>query len=624
MSLLRNIQRGFSFLWRMLDGGRRIFINLLFLALVIFIVVGLFTEGKKLEDKTVLILDLRGNVVEQESIGARQLLMLEAQGEKKYYTQLRDVINVLDAAAKDPKISSMVLLLDEMQNAGLPMLREIAQGLDYFKANNKKIIAWGSRFNQRQYFLASHADEIYLHPMGMVALEGFGGYKNYYHDALEKLGITVNIMRVGTFKSFVEPFIANGPSSAALEAEAFLYGDLWATYTKDVEHARKLDTGSIMRTINDLPVQIKSVNGDLAKLALNNKFVDGLKTRDELRELMLRYGVKDEQIKSFRQISYEEYLARQKPVISARNVPGGDAIGVIIAEGEISEGIEPAGSVGGISTANLIRKAREDDQIKAVVLRINSPGGSAFGSELIRRELEVTRQAGKPVVVSMGDVAASGGYWISMSADEVFADAATVTGSIGVFALLPTVDKAMDKIGVHTGGTTTTWLRGGYDPTRPIDPRFAELVQQGVNHIYTEFIDKAAVARKSTPEKINEVAQGRVWTGRQAKERGLVDTLGGYNDAIKSAAVRAKLAEGYAVNYIEADPTGLDKFFKIFDISLNKILAEQLQLNAVSVGIPPVATREILKDMSWLADITDRNQAFSVVTHCMCSASGIR
>jgi protease-4 len=252
-------------------------------------------------------------------------------------------------------------------------------------------------------------------------------------------------------------------------------------------------------------------------------------------------------------------------------------------------------------------------------LRINSPGGSAFGSELIRRELEVTRQAGKPVVVSMGDVAASGGYWMSMSADEVFADAATVTGSIGVFALLPTADKAMEKIGVHSGGTTTTWLRGGYDPTRPIDPRFAELIQQGVNHIYDQFISKAAIARNSTPEKINEVAQGRVWTGLQAKERGLVDTLGSYTDAIKSAAVRAKLTEHYAVTYIEAEPTGLDRFFKMLDVSLISNLAEQFQLNVLP-GIPPEATQEIVNDMRWLADMTDRNQAFSVVTHCMCGA----
>jgi len=616
MSLLQTIQRGFNFLWRMLDGSRRIFVNLLFLALIIFILVGLFSGGKKLADKTVLILDLRGNVVEQETIGARQLLMLEAQGEKKYYTQLRDVINVIEAAANDPKIASMVLLLDDMQNAGLPMLREIALSLDNFKASNKKIIAWGSRFNQRQYFLASHADEIYLHPMGMVALEGFGGYKNYYHDALDKLGVTVNVMKVGTFKSFVEPFIANGPSQAALDAEAFLYNGLWATYTNEVEDARKLDAGSIMHMINNLPSQIKNVKGDLATLALNNKFVDGLKTRDELRELMLERGVKDEQTKSFRQINYEDYLAYQTP--SAEY--GVDAVGMIVAEGDISDGIAPPGSIGGISTSNLIRKAREDERIKAVVLRINSPGGSAFASELIRRELEITRQAGKPVVVSMGDVAASGGYWISMSADEVFADATTVTGSIGVFALLPTVDKAMNKIGVHTGGTTTTWLRGGYDPTRPIDPRFAELIQQGVNHIYAEFIDKAAVARKTTSGKINEVAQGRVWTGQQAKERGLVDTLGGYKDAIKSAAARAKLSGNYAVNYIEAEPTGLEKLLKIVDLSVSKIAAGQFHSNAMSVGVSPAATQGMLADIRWLADMTDRNRTFSVVTHCMCTA----
>jgi len=616
MALLRIIQRTFSFLWRVIDGGRRIFVNLLFLALISFFLIVLFSGGKKLEDNTVLILDLRGNVVEQETIGARQLLMLEAQGEKKYYTQLRDVINVLDAAAKDPKIASIMLLLDDMQNAGLPMLREIAVGLEKFKASNKKIVAWGSRFNQRQYFLASHADEIYLHPMGMVALEGLGGYKNYYHDALNKLGITVNVMKVGTFKSFVEPFIANGPSHAALDAEAFLYNGLWTTYTDDVENARKLDVGSIMHTINDLPNQIKIVKGDLATLALNNKFVDGLKTRDELRELMLQRGVKDEQTKSFRQINYEDYLARQMPVVQY----GGDAVGVIIAEGDISDGVAPAGSIGGISTSNLIRKAREDDRIKAVVLRINSPGGSAFSSELIRRELEITRQAGKPVVVSMGNVAASGGYWISMSADEVFADAATVTGSIGVFALLPTLDKAMDKIGVHTGGTTTTWLRGGYNPTRPIDPRFAELIQQGVNHIYAEFIDKAAAARKSTPEKINEVAQGRVWTGQQAKERGLIDTLGGYTDAIKSAAARAKLSGTYTVNYIEAEPTGLDKLFKMIDLSVSGIVTKQLHSIGMPVGVPPAATKEMLNDMRWLVDMTDHNQTFSVVTHCMCNA----
>ncbi len=616
MALLRFARRSFSLLWRLLDGGRRLAVNLLFLALIIFIGVSIFGGGiKKLGDKTALILDLRGNVVEQQTGSARELLMSEAEGERKDYTQLRDVITVLEAAAKDPKISSIVLLLDDMQNAGLPMLREIAIHLDHAKASGKHIVAWGSGYNQKQYYLAAHADEIYLHPMGLVGMEGFGGYRNYYRDALDKLGITVNLMRVGTYKSFAEPFIANGPSDAASEAESTLYNGLWSTYMKDVEQARKLAAGSITRSIDALPDQVKEVKGDFAQLALKNKFVDGVKTRDELRQLMFTYSARDEQTRSFRQINYEDYLARIKPVIN----PYGNAVGVIVAEGEVSDGIAPPGAIGGLSTANLIRKAREDEQIKAVVLRINSPGGSAFGSELIRRELEITRSAGKPVVVSMGDVAASGGYWMSMSADEVFADPATVTGSIGVFALLPTAEKAMDKIGVHSAGTTTTWLRGGYDPTRAIDPRFAELVQQSVNHIYADFTTRAAAARKTTPEKIDAVAQGRVWTGQQAKERGLVDTLGSYSDAIKSAADRAKIADSYTVSYVETEPTGIDRFFRFFDTSsLAQTLAQRFNIALLPTGIPPQAVKDMTHDMRWLSDMTDRNKSFSVVTHCMC------
>ena len=620
MFLIRFAQRSFSFLWRMLDSGRRIFMNLLFLALFLVVLFSLFGDGnRRLDDKTALILDLRGNLVEQQSSSARELVMLEAQGNRKDYSQLRDVIAVLDGAAKDPKITSVVLMLDELQNAGLPMLHEIATALDHVRASGKHVVAWGSAYNQKQYFLAAHADEVFLHPMGMVELEGFGGYKNYYRDALDKVGITVNLMRVGTYKSFAEPYIANGPSSAASEAEAFLYNDLWSSYTRDVEHARKLEAGSIMRGIDALPEDVKKVQGDLAKLALNSKLVDGLKTRDELRQLMLSYGARDDQTNSFRQINYEDYLARLKP----NQNTSGNAVGVVVAEGEVSDGIAPPGAIGGLSTANLIRKAREDAQIKAVVLRIDSPGGSAFGSELIRREVEITRKAGKPVVVSMGNVAASGGYWMSMSADEVIADATTVTGSIGVFALLPTADKALDKIGVHSAGTTTTWLRGGYDPTRPIDPRFAELVQQSVNHIYSDFIGKAAAARHAAPDKIDAVAQGRVWTGQQAKERGLVDTLGSFSDAVKSAANRAKIAGSYTVDYVEVEPTGIDRFLRLFDTSLEqtmvRYLSKYISQTPLSAGLPPTAVREMASDMRWLSDMTDHNKAFSVVTHCMCN-----
>lgn len=612
-SPLRTIRTGFGFMWRMLDAGRRFILNLLFLLVLILLAIAIFGGGaKRLGDKTALVLDLKGQLVEQRAGNARDLLFDGVAGERQKDTQLRDVLTVLDAAAKDPKIGSLVLVLDDFQVAGLASLREVAAALDRFKATGKPVIAWGSSYNQRQYFLAAHANEVYLHPMGLVMIDGFGGHRNYYHDALDKLGVTVNVMRVGTYKSFAEPFIANGPSPAATEAETFLYGAMWKTYTDGVESARKLPAGSLMRVIDNLPELLTAAGGDVGKLALSSKLVDGLKTRDELRKLMMQRGTLDDEKKSFRQVSFDDYLAMQRPKMF------GDAVGVVIASGEISDGNAPAGKIGGLSTANLIRKAREDDQIKALVLRVDSPGGSAFGSELIRRELELTRQAGKPVVVSMGDVAASGGYWISMSADEVIADEATVTGSIGVFAILPTADKVADKLGIHTGGVTTTWLRGAINPLRPLDPRFGQLVQTAVEHIYSDFTTKAALARKTTPEKIDAVAQGRVWTGQQAKERGLIDTIGSYEDALKSAATRAKLKPGYRIAYLERDMSKFDRIVNMLGGSTAQLLSDHFKLSLLPASMPAETAKDMANDLSWLAELRDGQKPFVALTHCLC------
>ncbi|MFI4939734.1 MAG: signal peptide peptidase SppA [Burkholderiales bacterium] len=606
-------RRWFGIFWRLLDASRRIVLNLLFLLFIVFLVVLFAGSGlKPLGSKTALLLDLKGSLVEQFEGGMRQTVLSQVRASARESVQLRDILQVLDAAAKDPKIGSAVLLLDDFKGAGMPMLREVADALERFKASGKPVIAWGSHYDQRQYFLAVHANEVLLHPMGMVELEGFGGYRNYYRDALDKLGITVNLMRVGTYKSFAEPFIANAPSPAAVEAESYLYNGMWNNYTDTVEKARKLDAGSLMRSIDNLPQLLAAAHGDLAQLALSDKLVDGLKTRDELRQMMIARGAKDEQTKSFRQISFDEYLAKQIPHLSR------DAIGVVIASGDISDDTAPPGSIGGLSTANLIRAAREDEHVKAIVLRIDSPGGSAFGAELIRRELELTRNAGKPVVVSMGDVAASGGYWISMAADEVIADPATITGSIGVFALLPTAEKAMDKIGVHSAGVTTTWLRDAYDPLRPLDPRFRDVIQASIDHIYADFTAKAAIARKTTPEKIDAVAQGRVWTGQQAKERGLIDTLGSYSDAIKSAARRANMGKDYRVTYIELEPSGIDRLIRLFDIDAVQALTGQFDLKLQQAGILPMAARSVANDLGWLADIANNHKPFTAVAHCFC------
>jgi protease-4 len=619
-SVFSMIRGGFAWFWRAVDNSRRATMNLLFLLLVVLLLAAMFGGGvKPLGDKTMLVLNLEGSLVEQAQGGSRDALMAGLTGaEVRKAVQLRDVLNVLDTAAKDPQISGVVLILDEMQGGGQAMLREIGAALERFKAGGKKVVAWGSSYNQRQYQIAVHADEVYLHPMGAVLLEGFGKYRNYYRDALDKVGVTVNLMKVGTYKSFAEPYIANGPSPAAAEADAFLLNDLWARYTTQVEQARKLPQGALMKSIDNLPALLADAKGNLAKVALEAKLVDGLKTKDELRALMTKRGAHDAAAKSFRQVSYNDYLARIYPKLT------GDAIGVVMAVGEISDGDAPAGQIGGNSTARLVRLAREDANIKAVVLRVDSPGGSAFASEVIRRELELTRAAGKPVVVSMGNVAASGGYWISMAADEVMADPATITGSIGVFALFPTVDKVIDKLGIHTAGQTTTWLGDAGNPLRPMDPRFGQLIQGAIGHVYDEFMTKAAKARNTTPDKIDAVGQGRVWTGAQAQERGLVDTLGGYKDALKSAARRAKLSGEPRVVYIEREVSRFDKVLEFFGGSAAKAVAkaygEQTRAALLPAAVPAGVAAEVVRDLSWLNDMTAQRKPFMALTHCLCSS----
>ncbi len=608
------IRRGFGMFWTALDATRRTLFNLLFLLIIILIVVAMVTGGPKpIAAKTALVLDLKGDLVEQRAgTPADQIMANVTGGDAPRAVQLRDVLKVLDSASKDPNIGSVVLMLDQLGGAAPAMTNEVGAAIDRVKAAGKPVIAWGANFDQRQYKIASHASEVYVHPMGMVLIEGYGRRKNYYRDALDKLGVKVNLIKVGTYKSYAEQYTSTGPSPAATEAEAYLYDALWAGYTSEVEKSRKLAAGSIMGMIDNFPKLLEATKGDMAQLALQAKLVDGLKTRDEIREMMIKRGVKDEDKKTFRQVSYNDYLMRHRPVMF------GDGVGVVVAAGEISDGTAGPGAIGGISTSNLIRKAREDDAIKAIVLRVDSPGGSAFASELIRRELELTRAAGKPVVVSMGSVAASGGYWIAMSADEVIADRSTVTGSIGVFALIPTADKVAEKIGVSTGGHTTTWLADAYNPLRALDPRFEQLIQLNISRIYSDFTTKAALARKTTPEKIDAVAQGRVWTGMQAKERGLVDTIGSYGDAIKSAAKRAKLPEGYRVAYIEREGSTFERFLEMFGATSAQAINIQVKLGMLPTGLPKSAVNEVTKDLTWLSDLDTRRTSFQAITHCLC------
>jgi protease-4 len=427
-------------------------------------------------------------------------------------------------------------------------------------------------------------------------------------------------VKAGTYKNAVEIYTENGPSPATREAVGLVYGELWSGFTASIETARKLEAGSIAKGIAELPQRLVALKGDAAQLALQEKLVDGLRTRDQMRELLIAKGAKDEQAKSFRQVSLGAYLAHVKPAPRPSTLQPG--VGIVVAEGEIVDGAAAPGRPGGHSTARLIRKAREDEAIKAVVLRVNSPGGSAFASEIIRRELELTRQAGKPVVVSMGDVAASGGYWISTSSDAVIADAGTVTGSIGVYGMLPTGEGLMDKLSLHTGGVTTTWLAGGHDARRALDPRLKAVIQSSIDHVYDRFTTLAAQARKSTPEQIDAVAQGRVWTGAQAKERGLIDRLGSLDDAVQTAVKLAKLevkdGEAAPLAYVEREISRKERLLA----SLTDVVAPPLvQAVGQALGLDalPAPIVEELAALKELARLSAQGRwDRSAAAHCLC------
>lgn len=606
--------------WGWLDSSRRFFFNLLWLLILLTLLVALLKrDPEPLQDRTTLVLNLPGRLVEQHAGSPRERIESELLGQDSDQVQLRDVLRVLEHAAKNDKISQLLLDLNGFAGGGQAGLRELQRALTEFKKSGKKLIAYGDGFDQRGYQLAALADEVYLHPMGMVLLEGFGRYRNYYKDLFERVGVSANVLRAGKYKNFGEPYFTNGPSEATKESEGALYGDLWQRYMDGVEGARKLDKGAISRYIETLPARMSELRGDTAKLALEAKLVDGLKNRDEVRALLMERGAKDDKGHSFRRVDFKQYLAHAKP-----KPVQGKRVAIVVAEGGIVDGSAKPGSVGGDSTSALVRQAREDEQVVAVVLRVNSPGGSAFASDLIRRELELTRKAGKPVVISMGDVAASGGYWVSMSADEVIADASTITGSIGVFGMLPTADKLLDKLPVHTGGVATTWLVGAGDPRRPLDPRVAQAVQAGIDRIYIDFLAKTAAARKKTPEQIDAVAQGRVWTGQQALEVGLIDRLGHLGDAIAAAAKRAKLEGEPAVQYIEKERGFMARLVEDFG---NSQAAHAAAWVRAALDLPrlPAPVREAAAELAWLSQAQQAapGQAKlpgSVHVHCLCTS----
>src|SRR5690606_38223532 len=541
-----------------------LFFGLLFLFLLVFVVaVGRGGGGAQpMQERTTLVLAPQGRLVEQYTTDpVSRALGRALGGQDAGEVQLRDLLRAIEAARGDDKIERVLLRLDGLQPSGYASLRELAAALASLRESGKQVVAFSENVGQGQYLLAAQADEVYLDPMGSLLLQGIGRYRQYFRQGLQdKLGVDVHLFRVGEYKSAAEPYVLDAASAESKEADLFWMNDIWGRYLDDVAAARKLDRAELAAQIDQLAAGIEAAGGDVARHALELKLVDGLKTRQEVLDLLAERGVADEdEDLGFRNIglgAYLQHLDRKALPLDKR-----PQVAVVVAEGEIIGGDQPAGRIGGESTAALLRQAREDDDVKAVVLRVDSPGGEVFASEQIRREVALLKQAGKPVVVSMGDLAASGGYWISMDADRIYADPSTITGSIGIFGLVPNFTRPLDKIGVHTDGVGTTRYAGAFDITRPPDPDVARVIQSVIDKGYADFIGKVANARGRSAEETDAVARGRARSGAQALERGLVDAMGGLSDAIADAASRVELQEGeYRVRYVEKEASPFAQF----------------------------------------------------------------
>jgi protease IV len=603
----------FSGLWRGLDALRKVLHLLVLLVIFVLVVAALRSGVPRIPSKAALLIAPEGELVEQLSGEPVQRALEEAQGERRAQTLLWDLTDSLHVAASDPRIPVVALDLEKFDSATQPTLEELARALREFRAAGKKVIAYGSELTQERYYLAAQADESYLDPLGFVLLDGYDRYRMYLKDALEKLGVAINVFRVGAFKSAVEPFTRSNMSPEDREESLAYLNALWNSYQHSVTEARKLPGDALSRYVDSLAKTVPAAHGDAAEVALHAGLVTHVRTRLEAERRLIGIVGADDSSGSFKSVSASDYVhyARAQQKVHAGGKP---RVGVIVAAGDILDGDQPPGTVGGESTSRLIRQARLDKQVKAVVLRVDSPGGSVMASEEIYRELLALRAAGKPLVVSMSGYAASGGYYISVPADEIWASPATLTGSIGIFAIIPTVDKTLGKLGVSVDGVGTTPLSGQLRIDRPLGEEARALLQSQINRGYDEFVARVASGRKKTPEQVDAIAQGHVWAGSDAERLGLVDHLGSFNDALKAAARRAKLPD-YAPEFIEPELTWAQQLaMQLRDTTrvLFRASPDERALHQLAERFDPVA-REVAR----LARFSVPNHLYA---YCFCAA----
>jgi len=598
-------------LWHFINGSRKVFLNLLFL-LFIYLAYTVLQPPElfRLKPDSTLVIRPYGMVVEQYSTTPLDRALQEATGQESTETRLHDILEAIHRAAGDSDITQLVVDPNYVWGIGLAALKDIEHALDAFRSTGKPVIAVAQNLGQQQYYLASLADEVWLDPNGTIWIDGYSNYRHFYREGLEKLAVEINLFRAGEYKSAMEPYTRDDMSDAAKEAGKFWLGNLWQQYLEGVAENRGLILESLQASIDDLPAQIEKVDGSFAQYSLELGLVDRLMTAPEMRQELARRGTPDQAGDSYRAVGMQDYLDISKP---RRNPAGAETIAIVVAEGEIVRGRHPPGRIGSISTAEQLRRVARDDKVAAVVLRINSPGGEVFATETLHRELQQVRDAGKTVIVSMGNVAASGGYWIAMAADEVWASPATITGSIGVIAMLPTFGATLDKIGVHTDGFGTTGMAGKLRLDRPLDPDIARVFQANTERTYRQFISLVGAARGIDDlEKVDALAQGRVWSGQQALEYGLVDKNGTFQDAIEASARIAGLGDNYRIEWIEPKKSALDEFFTDF------MAGAVARLN-LSISLPTSLRASWLQSMlDDLQFIVAQQGKFTIAAHCLC------
>jgi protease-4 len=598
-------KRVLAFLWQSLKVIQVFVFGIISLILVVALLVGgLWGNDTEVPDGGALLLNPGGGLVEQKT--ALDPLTLLTSGEVPKQTLVKDILDALALAKNDERIQYVVLDFDNMGSSYISKLQRIAAAIDDFKSSGKKVIATGAQYSQSGLFLAAHADEVLMNPEGAALPEGYGMYRTYYKTLLENYDVSINIFRVGKFKSALEPFFRDDMSDEDKEARLGILNNWWSAYTKDFEMTRALAAGSVDQILADTENELKESGGNLGEFALRSKFVDRLITNFELRNYLRELTGEDDESGEFRSIGFEDYLASER---ESEEIEG-NKIAVITAVGSIVDGYAEAGTIGSSSLNKLIRKAHKDEDVVAIVLRVDSGGGSKSASEIIRSELESVQATGTPVVASMGSLAASGGYWISASADEIWASPTTVTGSIGIFGFIPTLEKTLARYGVYSDGVGTTPVTGGASIERGVTPLYGKLFQASIDSGYQQFLETVAKGRNMSVDDVHEVAQGRVWSGDKALEIGLVDNLGDLEEAIESAAKLAGV-DDYSIWYVEPEMTTQQEIMKL--------VTSEIANTDVMTRTDPISMiyKKLEKETSFLQDLNDPQHAYVICTNCL-------